>query len=171
MGPIWSGAGGAGTRTHDVPRLTGAILGVGIADWVTSHVGAEAAAGWPSQPTAIVAYDIRSGRRVAFGTDMAPDVGLDDAVAASSAVPLVFRPYPIGDGLYVDGGVSSGTHADLVLGHGRPLDLVLVIAPMAAEVHRHRAMFHEKMFDRVGVKALSREAARDQDRHGPTVTS
>ena len=129
----------------------------GIADWVTSHVGPEAAAGWPSQPTAIVAHDIRSGRRVAFGTDMAPDVGLDDAVAASSAVPLVFRPYPIGDGLYVDGGVSSGTHADLVLGHGRPLDLVLVIAPMAAEVHRHRAMFHEKMFDRVGVKALSRE--------------
>jgi predicted acylesterase/phospholipase RssA len=129
----------------------------GIADWVSSHVGAEAAAGWPSKPTAIVAHDIRTGRRAAFGTDEAPEVSLDHAVAASSAVPLVFRPYAIGEGLYVDGGVSSGTHADIVLGHDKPLDLVLVIAPMAAEIHRHRAMFHEKMFDRVGMKALSRE--------------
>jgi NTE family protein len=129
----------------------------GIADWVSSHVGAEAAAGWPTKPTAIVAHDIRTGLRAAFGTDEAPEVSLDDAVAASSAVPLVFRPYPIGEGLYVDGGVSSGTHADIVLGHDKPLDLVLVIAPMAAEIHRHRAMFHEKMFDRVGIKALSRE--------------
>jgi NTE family protein len=129
----------------------------GIADWLTTHIGEAAAASWPDEATAIVAYDIRKGTRAAFGTDEAPDVAIADAVAASSSVPLIFRPYPIGDDLYVDGGVSSGTHADLVLGHDEPLDLVLVIAPMAAEVNRQRAMFHEKMFDRVGIRSLTQE--------------
>jgi NTE family protein len=129
----------------------------GIGDWVTSHIGEKAAVSWPERPTAIVAFDLQRNLRAAFGTDEAPDVGIADAVAASSAVPLVFRPYPIGDGLYVDGGVASGTHADLVLGNSRPLDLVLVVAPMAAQVQRARARFHEKMFDRVGLRSLQRE--------------
>ncbi|MGB7861175.1 MAG: patatin-like phospholipase family protein, partial [Acidimicrobiia bacterium] len=116
-----------------------------------------------SRPTAIVAHDIRTGTRTAFGTEEAPNVGLAEAVAASSAIPLVFRPYAIGDDLYVDGGVSSGTHADLVLGTGTPLDLVLVIAPMAADVQRKRARFHEKIFDRVGSKSLNDEMALIRD--------
>jgi NTE family protein len=129
----------------------------GIGVWVTSHIGADASLSWPTRPTAIVAYDLREGARIAFGTDQAPDVGIAEAVAASSAVPLVFRPYEIGGQLYVDGGVSSGTHADLVLGHSEPLDLVLVVAPMAAQVQRRRALLHEKMFDRVGMRSLARE--------------
>jgi len=129
----------------------------GLHDWVATHIGEEAAHAWPSRPTAIVAYDIKTGSRAAFGTEGAPNVSIGDAVAASSAVPLVFRPYPIGDDLYVDGGVSSGTHADLVLGHRKPLDLVLVLAPMAAEVQRQRARFHEKMFDKVGARSLNQE--------------
>lgn len=129
----------------------------GVGDWVTSHIGESAAGAWPDKPTAIVAYDLRKQARVAFGTRLAPDVAIADAVAASSAVPLVFRPMEIGGELYVDGGVASGTHADLVLGHPESLDLVLVVAPMAAQVNRHRARFHEKMFDRVGLRALSAE--------------
>ena len=131
----------------------------GIARWVTSNIGEDAAQSWPSRPTAIMAHDIQKGMRAAFGTDNAPVAGIAEAVAASSAVPLVFRPYRIGEGLYVDGGVSSGTHADVVLGHGEPLDLVLVVAPMAAQVQRARARFHEKMFDRVGLKSLRDEIA------------
>ena len=132
---------------------------VGLADWVTSQIGADAAVSWPSEPTAIVAYDITEKTRVVFGTEEAPDVGIADAVAASSAIPLVFRPYRIGDTLYVDGGVASGTHADLVLASPEPLDLVLVLAPFAADVQRMRARFHEKMFDRVGSRALAAEIA------------
>lgn len=131
----------------------------GIGDWVTTHIGEQAASSWPERPTAIVAYDLGSAERTAFGTELAPEVGIAEAVAASSAIPLVFRPYALGDALYVDGGVSSGTHADLVLGSPQPLDLVLVIAPLAAEVQRKRARFHEKMFDRVGVRTLSQEVA------------
>ncbi len=131
----------------------------GLAEWVITHVGPEAGLGWPARPTAIVAHDMRAGSRVAFGTAEAPDVALAEAVAASSAIPLVFRPYPIGDDLYVDGGVSSGTHADLVLGSPRPLDLVLILAPMAVETSRKRARFHERMFDRVGNRSLALEKA------------
>lgn len=129
----------------------------GIADWVVSHIGEEAGAGWPDRHTAIVAYDLQGQSRAAFGTQNAPDVGIADAVAASSAVPLIFSPHEIDGRHYVDGGVSSGTHADLVLGHAEPLDFLLVIAPMAAEIQRQRALFHEKMFDRVGIRSLTSE--------------
>lgn len=129
----------------------------GIGAWVASQIGEEAATSWPGEPTAIVAYDLSERSRTAFGTNGAPEAGIADAVSASSAIPLVFRPYEIGDRLFVDGGVTSGTHADLVLGNPEPLDLVLVVAPMAAQVHRGRAMFHERMFDRVGRKALGQE--------------
>jgi predicted acylesterase/phospholipase RssA len=131
----------------------------GLAEWVTSQIGEEAADSWPDKPTAIVAYDIEARQRTVFGTANHPDVGLAEAVAASTAIPLLFRPYPINGRLYVDGGVASGTHADLVLGHSRPLDLVLIVAPMAADLNRKRALIHEKMFDRVGRKSLDVEKA------------
>jgi NTE family protein len=129
----------------------------GLARWVATHIGDEAAESWPERSTAIVAYDVRGAARVSFGTASAPAVGIADAVAASSAVPLIFAPYEIDGGLYVDGGVVSGTHADLVLASPTPLDFVLVLAPMAAEVQRRRARFHEGMFDRVGLRALRSE--------------
>jgi predicted acylesterase/phospholipase RssA len=129
----------------------------GLARWVVSHVGEKKAAAWPGKATAVVSYDIVNRSRVVFGTSSAPEVGLADAVAASSAIPLLFRPYAIDGRLYVDGGVSSGTHADLVLGVDRPLDLVLVLAPLAADVQRKRARFHEKVFDRAGQRALTEE--------------
>ena len=131
----------------------------GIADWLTTHIGSDAAASWPEKPTAIVAHDLHSRSRTVFGTESAPEVGIADAVAASSAIPLVFRPYALGDELYVDGGVSSGTHADLVLGSAEPLDLVLVLAPLAAEVSRMRARFYERMFDHAGARSLAGEIA------------
>jgi len=129
----------------------------GISDWVKSHIGEGPGENWPAKPTAIVAYDVASHGRVAFGTESAPEAGIAHAVAASSAIPLLFRPYAIGGRLYVDGGIASGTHADVVLGSNQPLDLVLILAPLAADVQRKRARFHEKMFDRVGQRSLGEE--------------
>jgi NTE family protein len=135
----------------------------GLADWVTSQIGEDAAARWPDEPTAIVAYDLAEKNRIVFGTETAPEVGIADAVAASAAIPLVFRPYDVDGSFYVDGGVASGTHADLVLGLSTPLDLILILAPFAAEVQRMRARFHEKLFDRVGQNALNKELALIED--------
>lgn len=130
----------------------------GLAEWVRTELG-EVAERWPEEPTSIVAFDVAAHRRVAFGTVDAPSVPLADAVAASSAIPLVFRPYEIEGRPYVDGGVVSGTHADLVLGNPTPLDLVLVLAPMAVEEERDGSLFVERVFDRVGRSALADEVA------------
>lgn len=131
----------------------------GLADWVREQCG-PAADSWPKEPTIITAFDVAKKRRVAFGTESAPDVALADAVAASSAIPVLFQPRSVGDRLYVDGGVVSGTHADLVLGNPKPLDLLIVIAPMAADEERDGAWFYEKVFDRVGRTALGSELTR-----------
>jgi NTE family protein len=128
----------------------------GIRDWVEDAVG-KAADGWPEKPTVIVAYDLHRRRRVPFGTEAAPEVPLKDAVAASVAVPFVFDPYRIGGTWYTDGGVATGTSADIVLASPDPLDIVIVIAPLAASEPRPGARFYEDIFDRAGRLALSTE--------------
>ena len=128
----------------------------GLGAWVSEELG-EAAGRWPAAPTVIVAYDVAGRRRIPFGTLDAPSVGIAQAVAASTAIPVLFRPWVIDGRHYVDGGVISGTHADLVLGNPRELDLVLVIAPMAAEEDRRGAWAHERLFDRVGRRSLDEE--------------
>jgi predicted acylesterase/phospholipase RssA len=110
-----------------------------------------------------VAYDLIGRTRTPFGTETAPDVALKDAVAASVAVPFVFEPVRIDDRSYVDGGITSGTHADLVLANPEPLDLLIVVAPLAADQPRDGARFYEDMFDRVGRTALEAELALIRD--------
>ena len=128
----------------------------GIADWVRHALG-PAADSWPEKPTTIVAYEIESKQRVAFGTIGSPDTDIATAVAASAAVPMVFNPVTIHGKRYVDGGIASGTNADLVLGMGQSLDLVIVSAPMAALGNRDDARFYEGLVDRVGGSTLTAE--------------
>lgn len=78
----------------------------------------------------IVAVDRGSGRRVAFGSDGAPEADVADAVAASCSIPGYFAPVEIGGREYVDGGVWSPTNLDLArAGRG---DRVLCLVPTAA---------------------------------------
>jgi NTE family protein len=128
----------------------------GIQAWVRHALGAKAA-GWPSRPTIVVAYEIESRRRVPFGTVGSPDTDLATAVAASAAVPMLYEPVEIHGKRYVDGGVASGTNADLLLGAAEPLDLVIISAPMAADVKRDGARFYEGIFDRFGEATLEAE--------------
>ena len=128
----------------------------GIADWVSDTIG-DLADGWPEQPTVLVAFDLDERKRAPFGTDAAPDVPLKLAVAASAAVPLIFEPVAIDGRWYCDGGVASGTSVDLLLASTEPLDLVIVLAPLAASESRPGARFYEDAFDRVGRSALSQE--------------
>ncbi len=131
----------------------------GLVEWVTDAAG-DLASSWPEQPTAIVAYDLEARKRVPFGTDAAPEVGLALAVAASSAVPFVYEPVEIDGRWYADGGLASGTSADLLLACRDPLDLVLVVAPLAATAPRAGARFYEDIFDRAGRRALAMELAK-----------
>ncbi|GIH04748.1 patatin [Rhizocola hellebori] len=81
---------------------------------------------WPVLPHLLItAVDARSGELITW--DASAQVPLDLAVAASCAVPCVFPPVTIGGRQYMDGGVRSGTNADLAAG----CDIVLAFAPLA----------------------------------------
>jgi NTE family protein len=130
----------------------------GLEEWVHEAIGPLADA-WPTKPTALVAYDVERRERVPFGTEAAPSASLAQAVAASSAVPFVYEPVEIGNRWYADGGLASGTSADLLLAHSEPLDLVLIVAPLAATDPRSGGRFYEDVFDKVGRAALASELA------------
>jgi NTE family protein len=84
---------------------------------------------WPAAPLWIPAVCLADGRRVVFGRDGAPKTELPLAVAASSAIPGLFRPVSIDEQPYVDGAAHSQTNADLL--RREALDVVVVSAPMA----------------------------------------
>ena len=86
---------------------------------------------WPAtRDLRIAALDCNTGERRMWTS---ADDGLVDvarAVASSCAVPGMFPTVGIGDSRYTDGGVWSGTNADVLLADG--LDAVVLIAPTAS---------------------------------------
>ena len=71
----------------------------------------ESGARWDRR-LAISAVEVQTGRRVMFGTTGAPEVSVGEAVAASCAIPGVFRPLSLAGRTYVDGGAWSPTNLD-----------------------------------------------------------
>jgi NTE family protein len=80
---------------------------------------------WPARYSC-TAVDAESGEFKVW--DATSGVELDRAVASSCAVPGLFAPITIGGRRYMDGGMRSGTSADLAVGH----DVVLVVSLMTA---------------------------------------
>ncbi|MDQ6838796.1 MAG: patatin-like phospholipase family protein [Actinomycetota bacterium] len=79
---------------------------------------------WPSAALHITCVDTYTGERCIV--TKGADVGIACAVAASSAVPGLFAPQPMGERRCMDGGVSgSGTHLDLLAGSQRVVVLSL----------------------------------------------
>ena len=81
----------------------------------------------------IPAVRASDGDLVVFGRDRT-DVPVAVAVEASSAVPGMFRPRLIDEVAYIDGGVTSSTHADLLIDTG--VDRVFISAPMSKPSRR-----------------------------------
>ncbi len=81
---------------------------------------------WPARSFTAVAVDAHTGELVTFGNN--DKVTLLDAISASICVPGVFAPVRVGDRVLVDGGLRSGTNADLAVGY----DKVLVLAPIGS---------------------------------------
>jgi NTE family protein len=79
---------------------------------------------WPERRLLITAVDTATGEFRAFDRDAG--VPLVHAVAASCAVPGVWPPVTIDGRRYMDGGVRSGTNADLAAGYDR----IVVLAPL-----------------------------------------
>lgn len=72
----------------------------------------------------ITAADIDGRGRVVFGRGYEDTVPISKAVAASSCVPILFRPYRIGDRYYVDGEVVRTLSIDLAVEAGA--DVVII---------------------------------------------
>src|SRR3989442_2899175 len=81
-----------------------------------------------SRTLLIPAIDLNTAERVVFGAGELRDVPISQAVAASSAIPGFFDPYPINGRDYVDGGVGFSGHADLAAEAGA--DVVFVGKPL-----------------------------------------
>jgi NTE family protein len=79
---------------------------------------------WPDRPLLVTCVDTETGEFVTWDRDSG--VPLVSAVAASCAVPVVWPPVTIDGRRYMDGGVRSGTSADLAAGS----EVVVVLAPM-----------------------------------------
>jgi NTE family protein len=84
---------------------------------------------WGSGDVRIATVNCGTGERTFWTRDS--DVPLRRAVAASCAIPAFFPPVTIHGERYMDGGVWSGTNADVLLDAG--VDAALIIAPMTAE--------------------------------------
>jgi NTE family protein len=76
--------------------------------------------------------DIDSCERVVFGADGFEDVPISRAVAASCAVPMVYKPVEIKDRVYVDGGLVSTTNIDIAIDAGAKF--VVVVNPLVPYV-------------------------------------
>jgi NTE family protein len=79
------------------------------------------AEGWPERGYACTAVDAETGEFVLWNADS--KVGLARAVASSCSVPGVYPPITIKGRRYIDGGMRSGSNADLATGH----ELVVVV--------------------------------------------
>src|SRR5215471_6981757 len=82
---------------------------------------------WPDRVVLLAAIEAETGELTVFTRESR--VSLVDAVAASCAVPGIWPPVTIDGHRYVDGGVRSGTNADLAAG----CDRVLIITPTPAD--------------------------------------
>lgn len=117
---------------------------------------------WTQHPNHwVVACDYSNGRRVVFGREDAPEAEIEDAVAASCAIPGFYEPVRIDGRLYVDGGIWSASNLDVL--RGRELDLVICLNPTSS-LHPIRAVnplaAFSLLFNRESGKRLGREARR-----------
>ena len=86
---------------------------------------------WPAHPGFwAVACDYSSGQRVAFGGPEAPPARVGDAVSASCAIPAFYHPVRINGRKYIDGGICSMSHLDLLA--DQDLDLVVCLNPTSS---------------------------------------
>ncbi|HEY2706791.1 MAG TPA: patatin-like phospholipase family protein [Caulobacteraceae bacterium] len=108
---------------------------------------------WPKGRYACTAVDAVSGKFVVW--DNESKVGLAKAVASSCSVPGVFPPVTINGRRYIDGGMRSGTNADIAKGH----ELVVLIALRTGGADPEQAERSKRALD-TEIKALTDDGAK-----------
>jgi NTE family protein len=151
----------AGTRDpQEVRKEIGAFaMGAKTVDEATfiksfgRQLSGEQAEGWPTKAYACTAVDAESGEFVVWNNDS--KVGLARAVASSCSVPGVYPPITINGRRYIDGGMRSGTNADVAKGHERVVLVALRIGGAdPAQAERQQAVLDRE------IKALTDSGAK-----------
>jgi NTE family protein len=93
------------------------------------------------------ATDLDTCERIVLGDDGWEDVPIPTAVAASTALPMVYRPVEVKGRHLVDGGLRSTTNLDVAVEHGAKL--VVVINPLVPYVNDFQKMIPTMLGSRV----------------------
>jgi predicted acylesterase/phospholipase RssA len=93
------------------------------------------------------ATDLDTCERVVLGEDGWEDVPIPTAVAASTALPMVYKPVDVKGRHLVDGGLQSTTNLDVAVEHGAKL--VIVINPLVPYVNDFQKMIPTMFGSRV----------------------
>lgn len=104
----------------------------------------------------IIATQLGNGHRTVFSHET-PEVALSDAVVASSAVPVIYKPVKIGGREYIDGGTRGNASLDLAIEHGAKL--VVCINSLVPIDTRENGQTGELISER-GLEAVSAQATR-----------
>ena len=82
----------------------------------------------------VTACDLDTAERVIFGADERSEVTISQAVQASTALPIFYRPARIGGIDYVDGGIRNTANIDVAIEKGA--DLVICYNPFRPFLNR-----------------------------------
>jgi len=89
-----------------------------------------------ARPLALVAFDLDAGERRVFGTAPNIDVPVSQAVAAASALPILFAPVRVAERDYIDAGLGDIAHLDVAMELGAQAVLIVnPLVPIHSEVH------------------------------------
>ena len=81
----------------------------------------------------LAATDLDTCERIVFGAEGWDDVPISQAVAASSALPMLYKPVRVKDRELVDGGIVSTTNLDIAVEAGAKL--IVVVNPLVPYVN------------------------------------
>ncbi len=105
----------------------------------------------------IIATELDTGHRVVFNA-RTPSVPISEAVAASSAVPIIYKPFRIGDKEYIDGGTRGNASLDVAIEQGAKL-VVCINALVPFDCAQQRDTMGNLISQR-GLEAVSAQATR-----------
>ncbi len=110
----------------------------------------------------IIATDLSSGRRAVFGPDDDRNVPISLAVAASAALPIVYKPVVIEGREYVDGGMGGTASLDIAIEHGATLVVcVNPLVPYDDQTERPAGSGDaSRTFTRRGLSAIASQVSR-----------
>jgi NTE family protein len=95
----------------------------------------------------LTATDLDTCERIVFGTEGWDDVPIASAAAASTALPMVYRPMEVKGRQLVDGGLRSTTNVDIAVEHGAKF--VIVVNPLVPYVNDFQKMIPTVLGSRV----------------------